>query len=179
MAATMGSSETTAAAAGQHGRRAPRPVRDAALHAATTWPTTSSTGSTWARKLGEATATMPSCRRIFCVNWFRKDAPKASSCGQDIGDNMRVLKWMLDRLEGNGGGNEHVFGVSPGYADLNWDGLDFSQEQFDTVTRIDAAEWQAEMKLHDELFAQLAFHLPAALPAVKARIEERLAKAAG
>lgn len=69
--------------------------------------------------------------------------------------------------------------MSPSYADLNWDGLDFSQQQFDTVTRIDAAEWQAEMKLHDELFAQLAFHLPAALPAVKARIEARLAQAAG
>jgi phosphoenolpyruvate carboxykinase (GTP) len=85
---------------------------------------------------------------------------------------------MLDRLEGNGGGTEHVFGVTPTYADLNWDGLDFSAEKFDTVTRIDAAEWQAEMKLHDELFTQLAQGLPAALPAVKARIEARLAEQA-
>jgi phosphoenolpyruvate carboxykinase (GTP) len=89
---------------------------------------------------------------------------------------MRVLKWMLDRLEGQGGGEEHVFGVTPGYGDLNWEGLDFSQQQFDTVTRIDAAEWQAEMKLHAELFAQLAQGLPAALPAVKAQIEARLAE---
>ena len=89
---------------------------------------------------------------------------------------MRVLKWMLDRLEGSGGGEEHVFGVTPGYGDLNWDGLDFSKDEFDTVTRIDAAEWRAEMKLHDELFAQLAQGLPQALPATKASIEARLAE---
>jgi phosphoenolpyruvate carboxykinase (GTP) len=115
---------------------------------------------------------------IYCVNWFRKGAD-GKFVWPGYGENMRVLKWMLDRLEGNGGGEEHVFGVTPGYGDLNWDGLAFSREQFDTVTRIDAAEWQAELKLHDELFAQLAHHLPAALPAVKARIEARLAKELG
>jgi phosphoenolpyruvate carboxykinase (GTP) len=89
---------------------------------------------------------------------------------------MRVLKWMLDRLDGSGGGREHVFGVTPDHADLNWQGLDFTPAQFDAVTRIDAAEWQAEMKLHDELFAQLAHHLPAELPQTQARIQARLAE---
>ena len=172
MAATMGS-ETTAAAAGQQGvvRRDPFAMLPFMGY------NMSDYFQHWlelGKSLEARGAALP---RIYCVNWFRKGAD-GKFVWPGYGENMRVLKWMLDRLEGTGGGEEHVFGVTPGYADLNWDGLDFSQQQFDTVTRIDAAEWQAEMKLHDELFAQLAFHLPAALPAVKARIEERLAQEA-
>ncbi|KQW45596.1 MULTISPECIES: phosphoenolpyruvate carboxykinase (GTP) [unclassified Roseateles] len=173
MAATMGS-ETTAAAAGQQGvvRRDPFAMLPfMGYNMADYFQHWLDLGA----KLEASGAKLPA---IYCVNWFRKGAD-GKFVWPGYGENMRVLKWMLDRLEGNGGGSEHVFGVSPGYADLNWDGLNFSQEQFDTVTRIDAAEWQAEMKLHDELFAQLAFHLPAELPAVKARIEKRLVKAAG
>jgi phosphoenolpyruvate carboxykinase (GTP) len=173
MAATMGS-ETTAAAAGQQGvvRRDPFAMLPFMGY------NMSDYFQHWldlGARLQASGAKLPA---IYCVNWFRKGA-NGKFVWPGYGENMRVLKWMLDRLEGQGGGQEHVFGVSPSYADLNWDGLDFSQQQFDTVTRIDAAEWQAEMKLHDELFAQLAFHLPAALPAVKARIEARLAQAAG
>lgn len=173
MAATMGS-ETTAAAAGQQGivRRDPFAMLPfMGYNMADYFQHWLDLGA----KLEASGAKLPA---IYCVNWFRKGAD-GKFVWPGYGENMRVLKWMLDRLEGQGGGSEHVFGVSPGYADLNWDGLDFSPEKFDTVTRIDVAEWQAEMKLHDELFAQLAFHLPAALPAVKARIEERLAKEAG
>ncbi|WP_457323631.1 phosphoenolpyruvate carboxykinase (GTP) [Roseateles sp. P5_E11] len=173
MAATMGS-ETTAAAAGQQGivRRDPFAMLPfMGYNMADYFQHWLDLGA----KLEASGAKLPA---IYCVNWFRKGAD-GKFVWPGYGENMRVLKWMLDRLEGTGGGQEHVFGVTPGYTDLNWDGLDFSPEQFDTVTRIDAAEWQAEMKLHDELFAQLAFHLPAALPAVKARIEERLAKEAG
>ena len=88
---------------------------------------------------------------------------------------MRVLKWMIDRIEGQASGQEHVFGVSPAYEELNWTGLDFSAAQFDTVTSIDKAAWQAELKLHGELFQQLAYHLPKELGEVKQRIENRLA----
>ena len=91
------------------------------------------------------------------------------------GENMRVLKWMIDRIDQKAEGTEHVFGVSPRYEDLNWTGLDFSAEQFNTVTSIDKAAWQAELKLHAELFQQLAHHLPKELPATKAAIEQRLA----
>ncbi|WP_343626514.1 phosphoenolpyruvate carboxykinase (GTP) [Roseateles puraquae] len=173
MAATMGS-ETTAAAAGQQGvvRRDPFAMLPFMGY------NMSDYFQHWldlGAKLQAQGAKLPA---IYCVNWFRKGAD-GKFVWPGYGENMRVLKWMLDRLEGNGGGEEHVFGVTPGYGDLNWDGLAFSREQFDTVTRIDAAEWQAELKLHDELFAQLAHHLPAALPAVKARIEARLAKELG
>ncbi|HEY8881106.1 MAG TPA: phosphoenolpyruvate carboxykinase (GTP) [Roseateles sp.] len=173
MAATMGS-ETTAAAAGQQGivRRDPFAMLPfMGYNMADYFQHWLELGA----KLQASGAKLPA---IYCVNWFRKGAD-GKFVWPGYGENMRVLKWMLDRLEGQGGGQENVFGVTPSYGDLNWDGLDFSQAQFDTVTHIDAAEWQAELKLHDELFAQLAFHLPAALPAVKARIEERLAKAAG
>jgi phosphoenolpyruvate carboxykinase (GTP) len=88
---------------------------------------------------------------------------------------MRVLKWMIDRIEGKAQGREHMFGVSPRHQDLAWTGLDFSAQQFETVTSIDKAAWQAELKLHEELFQQLAHHLPKELPATKAAIEQRLA----
>jgi len=169
MAATMGS-ETTAAAAGQQGvvRRDPFAMLPfMGYHMADYFQHWLDLGA----KLEASGAKLPA---IYCVNWFRKGAD-GKFVWPGYGENMRVLKWMLDRLDGTGGGQEHVFGVTPGYGDLNWDGLDFSPEKFDTVTRIDAAEWQAEMKLHDELFAQLAQGLPAELPATKARIEAGLA----
>jgi len=168
MAATMGS-ETTAAAAGLQGivRRDPFAMLPfMGYNMADYFQHWLDLGT----RLQLSGAELP---KIYCVNWFRKGAD-GKFVWPGYGENMRVLKWMLDRLDGTGGGSEHVFGVTPAYGDLNWDGLDFSQTQFDTVTRIDAAEWQAEMKLHDELFAQLAQGLPAALPATKARIEARL-----
>jgi phosphoenolpyruvate carboxykinase (GTP) len=169
MAATMGS-ETTAAAAGQQGvvRRDPFAMLPfMGYNMADYFQHWLDLGA----KLKASGAKLPA---IYCVNWFRKGAD-GKFVWPGYGENMRVLKWMLDRLEGQGGGEEHVFGVTPGYGDLNWQGLDFSQAQFDTVTRIDTAEWQAEMKLHDELFAQLGAKVPAALPQTKARIEARLA----
>ena len=91
------------------------------------------------------------------------------------GENMRVLKWMLDRIEGQAAGQETMFGIAPQYSEINWTGLDFSADQFDSVTSMDRPAWEAELKLHAELFDQLAHHLPAELPATKSAIEERLA----
>jgi phosphoenolpyruvate carboxykinase (GTP) len=116
-------------------------------------------------------ATLP---RIYCVNWFRKGAD-GRFVWPGYGENMRVLEWILGRLEGKAGGEANAFGISPRYDDLRWDGLAFTREQFASVIGIDRAAWQQELVLHDELFRQLAWHLPAELPATKARIEERLA----
>ena len=82
---------------------------------------------------------------------------------------------MIERIEGTGKGNENLTGTSPSYGDLNWTGLNFSAEQFDSVTNIDKSAWQAELKLHDELFTQLQHHLPQALTDTKATLEKRLA----
>jgi phosphoenolpyruvate carboxykinase (GTP) len=111
--------------------------------------------------------------RIYCVNWFRKGAD-GKFVWPGYGDNMRVLKWMLDRVEGSGQGVENPFGITPRYEDLNWAGLNFTREQYEMVTHIDKEAWRAELRLHGELFEQLAYHLPAELLTTKAAIETRL-----
>ncbi|MEN9483349.1 phosphoenolpyruvate carboxykinase (GTP) [Sphaerotilus montanus] len=168
MAATMGS-ETTAAAAGQMGvvRRDPFAMLPF------TGYNMSDYFQHWLNvgaKLEAEGATLPA---IYCVNWFRKGAD-GKFVWPGYGDNARVMQWMLGRLEGTAGGSENIFGVSPNYGDLNWTGLNFSQAQFDSVIGIDHAAWQQEMKLHGELFEQLAHNLPAELKATKAAIEAKL-----
>jgi phosphoenolpyruvate carboxykinase (GTP) len=171
MAATMGS-ETTAAAAGAQGvvRRDPFAMLPfMGYHM----------GDHFAHwlKMGEQLAAGPGAARlprIFCVNWFRKGAD-GKFVWPGYGENMRVLAWILGRVDGRAHGEEHVFGVSPRYEDLHWQGLDFSRAQFASVMSIDVAAWHDEMALHGELFKLLAHHLPDAMRATKARIETRLA----
>lgn len=168
MAATMGS-ETTAAAFGQQGvvRRDPFAMLPFMGY------NMSDYFQHWldlGAKLEASGAKLP---KIFCVNWFRKGAD-GKFIWPGYGENMRVLKWMLDRVEGTGQGVENVFGTTPRYEDINWTGLDFTKAQYEQVTSIDKAAWQSELGLHSELFQQLAYHLPAALTATKAKIEARL-----
>ena len=120
-------------------------------------------------------AKLPQQPKIYCVNWFRTDAD-GKFVWPGFGDNMRVLKWMLERIDGKAGGTENVFGTTPNYGDLNWEGLDFSAGQYEMITSIDKASWQEELKLHDELFTKLAYHLPQELVQTKAEIEKRLAR---
>ncbi|HQT08803.1 MAG TPA: phosphoenolpyruvate carboxykinase domain-containing protein, partial [Polaromonas sp.] len=112
--------------------------------------------------------------KIFCVNWFRKDEA-GKFVWPGYGENMRVLKWMIDRLENQAKGQDTIFGIAPQYAEINWTGLDFSAQQFNTVTSIDKAAWTEELKLHTDLFKQLEHHLPKELGETKAAIERRLA----
>ena len=168
MAATMGS-ETTAAAAGQQGvvRRDPFAMLPFMGY------NMSDYFQHWlqlGKKLQASGAMLPA---IYCVNWFRK-GEDGKFVWPGYGENMRVLKWMIDRIEGNAKGAENVFGISPGYEELNWSGLSFTPAQFHSVTHIDKAAWQTELGLHEELFEQLAHHLPPELPATKAAIAQRL-----
>jgi phosphoenolpyruvate carboxykinase (GTP) len=117
---------------------------------------------------------IPDPPRIFSVNWFLK-GEDGKFLWPGYGENMRVLKWMIDRVEGSNRGHEHMFGVSPAFEDLNWTGLDFSAEQFRTVTSIDKAAWTQELALHTELFERLKHHLPKELQETRAAIEWRLA----
>jgi phosphoenolpyruvate carboxykinase (GTP) len=169
MAATMGS-ETTAAAAGQQGvvRRDPFAMLPFMGY------NMSDYFQHWlslGKKLEGQGVKLP---KIYCVNWFRKGAD-GKFVWPGYGENMRVLKWMLERVEGAAQGLEHVFGISPRYEDLSWSGLEFSRDQFDSVIGIDRAAWAEELKLHDELFEQLSYHLPEELRQTKAQIEKRLA----
>jgi phosphoenolpyruvate carboxykinase (GTP) len=87
---------------------------------------------------------------------------------------MRVLKWIIDRIEGKAQGIEHMVGVSPAYEEMNWNGLNFGVDQFKAVTSISKTEWQAELKMHTELFTTLAHHLPQALVHTQEQIEKKL-----
>jgi phosphoenolpyruvate carboxykinase (GTP) len=113
--------------------------------------------------------------KIFCVNWFRTDE-QGKFVWPGYGDNMRVLKWILDRTTGSAGGSEHMFGTSPNYGDLNWSGLEFTEQQFAQITSIDKDAWREELKLHSELFDKLAYRLPQALVETKAKLEKNLAQ---
>jgi len=168
MAATMGS-ETTAAAAGQQGvvRRDPFAMLPFMGY------NMSDYFQHWLNmgdKLKAGGAKVPA---IYCVNWFRK-GEDGKFVWPGYGENMRVLKWMIDRIEGQAKGKENVFGVSPTYEEINWTGLNFTADQFKTVTSIDKAAWVDELKLHEELFTQLAYHLPVEMTATKAALAARL-----
>jgi phosphoenolpyruvate carboxykinase (GTP) len=168
MAATMGS-ETTAAMAGGNGavRRDPFAMLPfVGYHMADYVQHWLSLGE----KLAAGGARLP---KIYCVNWFRKGAD-GSFVWPGYGENMRVLEWLVGRVEGTAQGADNVFGTSPRFEDLRWDGLAFTRGQFAAVIGIDKAAWQQELTLHAELFKQLESKLPAALPATKAQIEARL-----
>jgi phosphoenolpyruvate carboxykinase (GTP) len=169
MAATMGS-ETTAAAAGAVGqvRRDPFAMLPFAGY------NMSDYFRHWLDLGAQLQASGAKLPKIYCVNWFRKGTD-GKFVWPGYGENMRVLAWMLGRVAGTAGGAEHVFGVSPRYEDLQWQGLAFTREQYNSVIGIDPAAWMQELKLHGELFDQLAYHLPAELPATKAKIERALA----
>ena len=117
------------------------------------------------------TAELP---KIYCVNWFRK-GDDGKFVWPGYGENMRVLQWIVARIEGRGEGRDNLFGTTPRYADLNWNGLDFSPAQFEQVAGVDPAAWRAELALHTELFRTLAHHLPPELDATRTALEHRLA----
>lgn len=122
-------------------------------------------------RLTQMHATLP---KIFCVNWFRKNA-EGKFVWPGFGENMRVLAWMVGRIEGKAEGAEHAFGLSPRYDDLDWRGLDFNREQFAEVISSNTDAWRTELNLHTELFEKLQQGLPAALTQTKSAFEERLA----
>lgn len=168
MAATMGS-ETTAAAFGKQGvvRRDPFAMLPFAGYNMADYFTH------WldlGKKLEDSGAILP---KIFCVNWFRKDAD-GKFVWPGFGENARILEWMLARVEGVANANEHLFGLSPGYNDLDWTGLNFTQEQFNSVIAIDKAAWKEEVALHKDLFKTLSAGLPSALSAVKIKLQSAL-----
>ena len=169
MAATMGS-ETTAAATGQQGvvRRDPFAMLPfTGYNMSEYFQHWLETGE----KLATTGAQLP---RIFCVNWFRTDE-NGKFVWPGFGDNMRVLKWMLERIEGKAGeGVEHLFGITPRYEDLHWEGIEFSRDKYEKITAIDLDAWEDELKLHSELFEKLSHKMPQELQVAKEKLEQRL-----
>ena len=150
MAATMGS-EATAAAIGQAAmRRDPMAMLPfCGYNMADYW-------RHWLRIGRQSVATPP---RIFRVNWFRKDE-RGKFIWPGYGENMRALKWIVDRCRGRGVGIESPLGWVPSYEELNWDGLDFSREQYYSIMNIDRELARKEVNDQEELFTRFGDHLP-------------------
>ncbi len=148
--ATMGS-ETTAAAAGQVGRVRRDPMAmlpfcgyhmgDYFRH--------------WIKMQRSLTVTP----RIFHVNWFRKDE-KGKFLWPGFSENMRVLRWIIDRAHGRAQGRETPIGWMPSYDDFEWEGLDFPRERFEKLQAFHRSEWRAEVIGHEELFIDIHDHIP-------------------
>jgi phosphoenolpyruvate carboxykinase (GTP) len=97
--------------------------------------------------------------RIFHVNWFRKDG-EGNFLWPGFSENMRVLKWVVDRAHGRALAKETPIGWVPHYEDINWKGLDFPKEKFDELQAFDRAAWRDEVLGHEELFLDLHDRLP-------------------
>lgn len=100
--------------------------------------------------------------KIYLVNWFRQ-GPDGKFLWPGFGENMRVLKWVVDRAHGRIGAHETLMGLVPRAADLQLDGAGVSPQVVEDLTRIDADGWRKEFELQQELFDKLAATTPRAL----------------
>ena len=97
--------------------------------------------------------------RIFHVNWFRK-GKDGKFLWPGFGDNMRVLKWIVERVHGRAVSKECPIGWIPNYEDIDWTGLDYPKARWDEVMTIDRARWKLMTLQHEELFLKLDTRLP-------------------
>lgn len=158
-AATMGSEQTAAAAGSKIGevRRDPFAMLPfAGYHMGSYF-------NHWLR-FGRL---LPEPPRMFVVNWFRRD-DEGHFLWPGFGENMRVLRWIVDRANTRAAGTEVGIGRVPRYRDLDWRGLDdFSEEKFNKVMEIDPEAWKQEILSHEELFIRLWERLPSEMVSVR------------
>ncbi|HET9552404.1 MAG TPA: phosphoenolpyruvate carboxykinase (GTP) [Anaeromyxobacteraceae bacterium] len=164
LASTLGS-ETTAAATGAVGvvRRDPMAML----------PFIGYDAGTYLQHWLDMQSRIPNPPKIFMVNWFRKDAA-GKFLWPGYGDNMRVLKWILDRSHGRVGATETLLGHVPRAEDLNLNGLDLSVETAKAAMKVDLAEWENELESQQEWFDKLGKTLPRALALQRDVLLERV-----
>jgi phosphoenolpyruvate carboxykinase (GTP) len=97
--------------------------------------------------------------KIFLVNWFRKGAD-GQFLWPGFRENMRVLKWVVDRVRGRVPTRETPIGWMPRWEDVDWTGLDLPRATFDELQSVDFQYWRREVIDHEELFFDLHDHLP-------------------
>ncbi|MGH8559073.1 MAG: phosphoenolpyruvate carboxykinase (GTP) [Methylococcales bacterium] len=150
LAATMGS-EATAAAVGQAAmRRDPMAMLPFCGY---------NMGNYWKHWLHIGRQKVATPPRIFRVNWFRKDE-NGKFIWPGFGENMRALEWIVDRVHGRVLGIESPLGWVPRYEEINWDGLDFSEEKFYEIMNINKETARTEAAEQEELFTRFGEHLP-------------------
>jgi phosphoenolpyruvate carboxykinase (GTP) len=150
LASTMGS-ETTAAAVGEIGnvRRDPFAMLPfCGYHMADYF-------NHWLQ-LGR---NLPNPPRVFGVNWFRKDK-EGRYLWPGFGDNMRILKWIIQRVNGEVSAIESPIGWMPEYEDIEWGNMKFTPEQYDALMEVDREAWKHEILDHEELFSRMYDKLP-------------------
>jgi phosphoenolpyruvate carboxykinase (GTP) len=107
-------------------------------------------------KMGKRLSETP---RFFHVNWFRKD-DQGRFIWPGYSENMRILKWIVNRVRYGAKAKESPIGWVPRYEDIDWTGLDFPREKWAQVMEIDREAWKAQTLQHQELFLQLSDHMP-------------------
>jgi phosphoenolpyruvate carboxykinase (GTP) len=120
---------------------------------------------------------IPHPPRIFHVNWFRK-GPDGKFLWPGYGENVRVLKWMLERIEGKAAATETPIGIVPTPDALTLDGLNVSRTTMEQLLSVDPSEWFKEHAEVGEFFQQFGSHLPGEIRDEHARLGERLRRAA-
>jgi phosphoenolpyruvate carboxykinase (GTP) len=167
MAATMGS-EATAAAIGQEAiRRDPFAMLPFIGY---------NMAKYWANWLSWGSRTDVELPKIFRTNWFRRDE-NGKFIWPGFGQNMRVLKWVVERVQGRAEAVESPFGLMPRYEDITWAGLDFSKEKYKGITDINREGAMAEAEALKDYFAKFGKDLPPEMEKQRQALAERAKEA--
>jgi len=119
-------------------------------------------------KIGRA---LPQAPKIFSVNWFRRDE-NGKFIWPGYGENMRVLKWIIERCDGKAGAKDTPIGRMPRYEDMYWEGLNITPETYEKLTAVEPRAWREEVRDHAKLFDQLKSRLPKELAAKRTELEQ-------